>query len=435
MAATCDARILIAPHGTVASYYLVATHTSPNLHMSGLPVPTLTDDGAMSVSQSSSSLTLPGQRQIILLFGGQSAEHEVSRVTAAHVLASLDPAEFRVTPIGITTEGLWLHACDALAVQGVSLMAEPRDPGALEVVGDAVDIGTVLSSALQEQPSAVVLPMLHGPFGEDGTVQGLLELSGVAYVGSGVLGSALAMDKVMAKQVLGAVGIPQVRYTAVHEADYRSGPPERFCASTIEQLGLPCFVKPANMGSSVGVSRATNLSEMREAIDAALLYDQWIVIEEAVTAREIEVAVIGNRSPETSVPGEIRPADEFYSYSDKYLAGAAELLVPAPLSASEIAAVQEMAVKVYQSLRCEGLARVDFFYEDPGRGFLCSEVNTMPGFTPISMFPKLWQHSGLSYQNLIRRLIDLALERAAQRRRFTQRTPTSRGERSTQERT
>ena len=185
------------------------------------------------------------------------------------------------------------------------------------------------------------------------------------------------------------------------------------------------------MGSSVGVSRAATLPEMLEAVEAALLYDQWIVIEEAVTAREIEVAVIGNRFPEVSVPGEIRPADEFYSYSDKYLAGAAELLIPAPLAAREVAVLQEMAVEVYRSLRCEGLARVDFFYEDPGRGFLCSEVNTMPGFTPISMFPKLWQHSGLSYQDLIRRLIDLALQRASERRRFTQRTPTSRGERST----
>ncbi len=385
----------------------------------------------MPVSQNPISSSLPGPRHVILLFGGQSAEHEVSKVTAAHVLASLDPAEFRVTPIGITTDGRWLHSPDALAVQGVSLKTDPLDPGALEVAGETLDIGAVLSAALNDQPPAVVLPMLHGPLGEDGTVQGLLELSGVAYVGSGVLGSALAMDKVMAKQVLGAVGIPQVRYLAVHESDYRSGPPERFCASAIDHLGLPCFIKPANMGSSVGVSRATTLPEMLEAVETALLYDQWIVIEEAVTAREIEVAVIGNRFPEASTPGEIRPADEFYSYSDKYLAGAAELLIPAPLTASEVDAIQEMAVEVYRSLRCEGLARVDFFFEDPGRGFLCSEVNTMPGFTPISMFPKLWQHSGLSYQDLIRRLIDLALQRASERRRFTQRTPTSRGERST----
>jgi D-alanine-D-alanine ligase len=378
-----------------------------------------------------------------LLFGGQSAEHEVSCVTAAHVLAALDPNEFRVTPIGITIEGVWVHAHEALKVQGLALnLSDPSNPGdqvgraeigALKVAGDPIDIGAVLAAAVTYTPPAVVLPMLHGPLGEDGTIQGLLELSGIAYVGSGVLGSALAMDKAMAKQVLGSLSIPQVRYIAAHEADYRSGTPGDFCASVVDQLGLPCVVKPANMGSSVGVSRATDLPALREAIETALTYDQWLVFEEAVTAREIEVAVIGNQDPEASIPGEIRPADEFYSYTDKYLAGTAELLIPAPLSPAEVSEVQELAVTVYRALRCEGLARVDFFFESPGRGFLCSEVNTMPGFTPISMFPKMWQHSGLEYPDLIRRLIDLALERAAGRRRVTVRQPTSRGERSAKE--
>jgi D-alanine--D-alanine ligase len=377
----------------------------------------------------------PEVRHVIVLFGGQSAEHDVSRVTAAHVIAALDPAEFRVTPIGISTEGEWFHAPDALKVQGVALENTSADPGALEVEGDPIDMGGLLALALHDQPAAVVLPLLHGPLGEDGTIQGLLELSGLAYVGSGVLGSALAMDKAMAKLVLGATGVPQVRYLAVHETDYRSQDPGIFSSFVAEQLGMPCFVKPANMGSSVGVSRATDSLEMVAAIESALLYDQWIVIEEAVTAREIEVAVIGNHFPEASLPGEIRPADEFYSYADKYVFGAAELLIPAPLSAAEVAEVRALAVEVYSTLRCEGLARVDFFLESPGRGFLCSEVNTMPGFTPISMFPKMWQHSGLSYQELIRRLIDLALDRASQRRRNTQRTPTSRGERSAKEAT
>lgn len=380
---------------------------------------------------------------MILLFGGQSAEHEVSCVTAAHVLAALDPSEFRVTPIGITTEGVWVHAHEALKVQGLAFnLSDPSNPsdragrseiGALKVAGDPIDMGAVLAAAVTYTPPAVVLPMLHGPLGEDGTIQGLLELSGIAYVGSGVLGSALAMDKAMAKQVLGSLSIPQVRYIAAHEADYHSVTPEEFCASVVDQLGLPCFVKPANMGSSVGVSRATDLPALREAIETALTYDQWLVFEEAVTAREIEVAVIGNQDPEASIPGEIRPADEFYSYTDKYLAGTAELLIPAPLSPAEVSEIQELAVTVYRALRCEGLARVDFFFESPGRGFLCSEVNTMPGFTPISMFPKMWQHSGLEYPDLIRRLIDLALERAAGRRRVTVRQPTSRGERSAQE--
>jgi len=354
-------------------------------------------------------------------------------VTAAHVLAALDPHEFTVVPIGITTAGLWVHAHEALQVQGCALGEHPRDPGSLKVEGEPIDISAVLAVARQETPPAVVLPMLHGPLGEDGTIQGLLELSGIAYVGSGVLGSALAMDKAMAKQVLGSLGIPQVRYIAAHEADYRVATPEQFCTSVIDQLGLPCFVKPANMGSSVGVSRAVDLPEMITAIETALRYDEWFVIEEAVTAREIEVAVIGNQAPEASLPGEIRPADEFYSYSDKYLSGTAELLIPAPLSPEETSQVRELAVTAYRALRCEGLARVDFFYEQPGRGFLCSEINTMPGFTPISMFPKMWQHSGLSYPKLIRRLIDLALQRAERRRRETVRQPTSRGERSAQE--
>lgn len=394
----------------------------------------------MPITHHSDSAPSTEPRHVILLFGGQSAEHEVSCVTAAHVLAALDPNEFRVTPIGITTEGVWVHAHEALKVQGLasnpgnsSDRAGRSEIGALKVAGDPIDIGAVLAAAVTYTPPAVVLPMLHGPLGEDGTIQGLLELSGITYVGSGVLGSALAMDKAMAKQVLGSLSIPQVRYIAAHEADYRSVTPEEFCASVVDQLGLPCFVKPANMGSSVGVSRATDLPALREAIETALTYDQWLVFEEAVTAREIEVAVIGNQDPETSIPGEIRPADEFYSYTDKYLAGTAELLIPAPLSPAEVSEVQELAVTVYHALRCEGLARVDFFFESPGRGFLCSEVNTMPGFTPISMFPKMWQHSGLEYPDLIRRLIDLALERAAGRRRVTVRQPTSRGERSAQE--
>ena len=237
----------------------------------------------------------------------------------------------------------------------------------------------------------------------------------------------------MAKQVLGSLGIPQVRYIATHEAEYRSAGPEDFCASVVDRLGLPCFVKPANMGSSVGVSRAVDLTELMTAVETALIYDEWIVIEEAVDVREIEVAVLGNHLPKASIPGEIRPGDEFYSYSDKYLAGTAELLIPAPLSEAEIREVRELAVAAYRALRCEGLARVDFFFEDPGRGFLCSEINTMPGFTPISMFPKMWQHSGLSYRDLIATLIDLALQRADRRRRETVRQPTSRGERSAQE--
>jgi D-alanine-D-alanine ligase len=257
--------------------------------------------------------------------------------------------------------------------------------------------------------------------GEDGTVQGMLDLANLPYVGSGVLGSAVAMDKAMAKQVLTAAGIPQARYRAFAEHEITPGLPARLAAD----LGLPVFVKPANMGSSVGVSKASSVEALREAIDHALTYDEMIVVEEAIVGREIEVAVLGTTTPEASVPGEIVPGEEFYSYEDKYVTDGAQLLVPAPLSDAAADEVRRLAVDTFRAMRCDGLARVDFFYEmdddGNGRGFLCNEVNTMPGFTPISMFPKLWMHSGLTYGELIDRLVDLALERHARRRRNTKR--------------
>jgi D-alanine-D-alanine ligase len=246
-------------------------------------------------------------------------------------------------------------------------------------------------------------------------VQGLLELANVAYVGSGVLGSALAMDKAMAKQVLAANGIAQARYRAVADHQRTPGLPAELAA----ELGLPCFVKPANMGSSVGVSKARTVEELRDGIEHALSYDEWVVVEEAISGREIEVAVLGGLQPEASVAGEIVPGAEFYDYDDKYVTDGAQLLVPAPLTPEAMADVRTLAVKVFEVLRGDGLARVDFFYEEAGRGFLCNESNTMPGFTPISMYPKLWQASGVGYAELIDRLVELALERHARRRRNT----------------
>jgi D-alanine-D-alanine ligase len=253
--------------------------------------------------------------------------------------------------------------------------------------------------------------------GEDGTVQGLLELADVAYVGSGVLGSALAMDKAMAKEVLRAAGVPQARHRALAEHEIHDLALQR----VIDDLGLPVFVKPANMGSSVGVSKAATAEALREAVTFALEYDEMIVIEEAVDGREIEVAVLGNEHPEASLPGEIVPGDEFYSYDDKYVTDGAQLLVPAPLPDEAVEEVRELAVRAFRALRCEGLSRVDFFYEESGRGFLCNEVNTMPGFTPISMYPKLWIQAGMTYSALIDRLVDLAIERRQRRRRNTKR--------------
>jgi D-alanine-D-alanine ligase len=348
--------------------------------------------------------------KLVVLFGGQSAEHDVSCTTAAHVLRAADPAKYEITPVGISRQGTWAIAESARAALATGPSALP---GQLDPAGSTIMPTDVITNATR----TVVVPLLHGPMGEDGTVQGLLELANVPYVGSGVLGSALAMDKAMAKQVLSANGIPQARHRSFRAHEITPGLP----AALAEQLGLPLFVKPANMGSSVGVSKAKTVEAVRDAIDTALSYDEWVVAEEAIVGREIEVAVLGNLEPRASLPGEIVPGAEFYDYSDKYLDDGSQSLVPAPLTAEQTAAVQAMAVRVFTTLRCDGLARVDFFFEEDGRGFLCNEVNTMPGFTPISMYPKLWIASGLSYPELIDELVRLAIERHGRQHRNTAR--------------
>ncbi|MFT7598362.1 MAG: D-alanine-D-alanine ligase [Acidimicrobiales bacterium] len=246
--------------------------------------------------------------------------------------------------------------------------------------------------------------------GEDGTVQGLLELLNVPYVGAGVLGSALTMDKAKAKEVLGAAGVPQTRWLTLHEPNW-----DGTTDFIIDQLGLPCFVKPANMGSSIGVSRAATADELDTAIATALRYDEWIVIEEAVEAREIEFAVLGNTELSVSVPGEIVPGADFYDYEDKYIDGAAQLVIPAVLPPETVEQMQALAGQAYRLLRVEGMARADFLFEEGGRGPLLNELNTIPGFTPISMYPKLWEASGKSYPKLIDELVELAIERHRRR--------------------
>ncbi len=355
---------------------------------------------------------------LIVLFGGESAEHDVSCTTAAHVLRAADPAKYRITPVGIATDGQW-----ALAEGAVAALSNGPDaiPGRLDPRGSTLSPTPMLADATSGPERTVVLPLLHGPMGEDGTVQGMMELADVPFVGSGVLGSAVAMDKAMAKQVTAAAGIPQARYRAFAEHEMTPGLPTELTG----ELGLPAFVKPANMGSSVGVSKAHSVEELRDAIRHALTYDEMVVVEECVEGREIEVAVLGNQHPEASVAGEIVPGEEFYSYEDKYVTDGAQLLIPAPIGDAAMDEVRALAVDAFRALRCEGLARVDFFYErndvGAGRGFLLNEVNTMPGFTPISMFPKLWMHSGMEYGELIDRLVELAIDRHSRRRRNTKR--------------
>ena len=345
--------------------------------------------------------------RLVVLFGGASAEHDVSCVSASHVLRAADPDRYELLPVGITRTGEW-----TLSESAAKALAEGPDamPAQLAIEGPALDpLPTV--SPTDDGQQVVVLPLLHGPMGEDGTVQGLLELAGVPYVGSGVLGSALCMDKAMAKVVTSAAGIPQGRSLATRDVEID----DAFHRRVVAELGLPVFVKPANLGSSVGITKAHDEIELVEAVRLARSHDEWVVVEEAIDGREIEVAVLGNAEPRASVPGEIVPSHEFYDYVDKYVEGAAELLVPAPLPDEVTDEVRALAVKAFTALRCDGMARVDFFYEEHGRGLLLNEVNTIPGFTPISMYPALWAASGVPYDELVDELVRLALERHAHR--------------------
>jgi D-alanine-D-alanine ligase len=357
----------------------------------------------------------PGDRiRLVVIFGGQSAEHEVSLVTARHVLAATDQDRYDIQPIGITRDGRWVAADDAAR----ALAKGPDElPEALDASGpDAEPLPTLVAESGAGR--VVVFPLLHGPLGEDGTVQGMLELAGVPYVGCGVLASALAMDKAMAKEVFAHHGIPQARHVALHESDLgragdgAGGTQRGSVLDRLEvELDYPMFVKPANMGSSVGVTKAHDRAELAAALDEARTFDEWLVVEESVVGREIECAVLGNLEPRASLPGEIRPGAEFYDYDDKYANGTAELIIPAELPPGVTEQLQEMAVQAFKALRCEGMARVDFFYEPDGRGLLVNEINTIPGFTPISMYPKMWEASGLAYPDLIDELIRLALDR------------------------
>ena len=349
--------------------------------------------------------------RLVVLFGGRSAEHEVSCVSARHVLAAVDRTRYDVAAIGITRNGRWIAADAAVAAlpEAAPSLPSPDDLGA------SAEVDPLPAVAGTNGAATVVFPLLHGPMGEDGTIQGLLELAGVPYVGAGVLASSVCMDKGAAKDVLGRHGLPQPRWVCRREQDLL---PAHLTAVAAD-LGLPVFVKPANMGSSVGVSRADTADELGAAVTKALRYDEYVVIEEAVVRpREIEVAVLGNAKVRASLPGEVVPSHEFYDFEDKYEAGTAGLCVPAELEPAQVGEVQALAVAAYRALRVDGMARVDLFFEAEGRGVLVNEVNTIPGFTPISMYPRLWEASGLPYPLLVDELVRLAVERHRRRSTF-----------------
>jgi D-alanine-D-alanine ligase len=341
------------------------------------------------------------RKKIVVLFGGRSGEHEVSIRSAASVISALDQGKYEVIPVAITKEGRWLPPAASVAL----LPADSRQ-------ATSTDTAVVVS---QEPGSAsgvdVVFPVLHGTFGEDGTVQGFFELADVAYVGAGVIGSACGMDKDVMKRLFREAGLPTVEHVALLRRD-RGGRVEEL----EKRFGYPLFVKPANLGSSVGITKAHNREELLGALELAAQYDRKIVVERAVTGREIECSVLGNDDPKASVPGEIVPANEFYDYAAKYVDENSRLLIPAPLTAEQTREVQRLAVAAFRAIECCGLARVDVFLEEKTGKVLLNEINTMPGFTSISMYPKMWEASGVSYKELIDRLIELALEKQAEKK-------------------
>ena len=339
--------------------------------------------------------------RIVLLYGGQSAEHEVSRVSAAHVLRAIDTTRYEVEPVAITPDGRWLRSDATLAA-----LAAGDLPDALDTGGTALEPQGAVAPVRPGQ-DVVVLPILHGPRGEDGTVQGLLELADVAYVGCGVLGSAVNMDKATSKVVAQAAGLPVARWIAARDTEID----DALIARVGAELGWPVFVKPANMGSSVGVSKATDPASLRGALAEATAFDEFVVIEEAISGRELEVGVIGNEAPRASVVGEIVPTHDFYDYEDKYVDGNSYMVIPADVPEAVSDEMRALALRAYRALRCDGLARVDFFYDADERGLVFNEINTMPGFTPYSMFPSLWAATGLPYEDLIDELVRLALAR------------------------
>ena len=386
-----------------------------------------------------------------ILFGGRSGEHEVSLLSAASVLAAIDREKFDVTPIGITKKGRWLAAADARGLLNGDAGAVGRrlragDPEATlgaRLLSEGIPTLMAPEPASQGQTGKaidVVFPVLHGTFGEDGTIQGLFELAGIAYVGSGVLGSAAGMDKDVMKRLFAEAGLPIVKDVTLLRADWEKSP--RKAISVVEKaLKYPVFVKPANLGSSVGISKAHDRAELGPALTLAAKYDRKLIVEQGVggkakrgsqagrggqsglgggaaRAREFEVAVLGNDDPKASVVGEIIPGKEFYDYEAKYLSEGSVPVIPAKISRSESRRIREMALTAFKACDLSGLARVDFLMEPEGKKRIyLNEVNTMPGFTQISMYPKLWEATGLSYKQLITQLIELALERHAEKAR------------------
>jgi D-alanine-D-alanine ligase len=352
--------------------------------------------------------------RVVVVFGGRSAEHEVSVVSARALVAALDPERCEVLLVGIDKDGRWHMLPElpgrtsgelpAVTTESGHLVALPRDPGDSALVADDGS----------RKEIDVVFPLLHGPYGEDGTIQGMLELAGIPYVGAGVLGSALGMDKAVQKVLFEKVGLPVVPHEVVHEREWEED--RESVEARAQGLGLPLFVKPATLGSSVGITKVKRLDDLAAAIEEALSYARKALVEKSMEGfREIECAVLGNDDPVASVPGEIIPGAEFYDYRAKYIDEGTQLRVPADLDPAVTEEIQRMAVAAFQAIEAAGMARVDFFYREPD--IVVNEINTIPGFTHVSMYPKMWEASGLPYPELVDRLIELAIERHQKERK------------------
>jgi D-alanine-D-alanine ligase len=368
--------------------------------------------------------------RIGLIYGGKSGEHEVSLKTAAAVLQQLDFAKYDVIPFYITKQGEWRKGPLLTGAEQLRMLAGAEEVRELEralaIPGHAAAAGAHFPIPLVGHTSAqhadtvsidVVMPLLHGTFGEDGTIQGLLELANVPYVGAGVLASAVGMDKITMKKIFAQEGLPQCLFRHFTRSQWEKD--QAYLVAEIElTLGYPCFVKPANLGSSVGISKAANRKQLLEAVRIAFEFDRKVIVEESVNAREIEVSVLGNDEPETSVPGEVVSSNEFYDYRAKYVDGKSQLIIPADIPEETKREAQQLAVRAFQAIDGAGLARVDFFLTREDGRLLVNEINTMPGFTPYSMYPLLWKESGKSYGQLLDDLIRLALERHREKQRI-----------------
>ncbi|HZP32953.1 MAG TPA: D-alanine--D-alanine ligase family protein [Candidatus Acidoferrales bacterium] len=361
-----------------------------------------------------------------VIFGGRSGEHEVSLASAASVIRALDPEKYEAVPVGIGKDGRWFIGTPAQKMlpdvlrqgQRVMLSADPN-------VGALMPLE---QSSTGSQRLDVIFPVLHGTYGEDGTVQGLLDLAGIPYVGSGVIGSAVGMDKDMAKRLFMQEGLPVGEFLAILRSEWETGR-EHVLKTVARKFRFPVFVKPATLGSSVGMTKVHSRKELATALDLASEFAQKILVERNIRGREIEVSVLGNDEPKASLPGEIIPHREFYDYTAKYLEEGTQLEIPAKLTKTQVRRFQEYAVRAFRCLECRGMARVDFFLEKPSGRIYLNEINTIPGFTSISMYPKLWEASGIPYRDLIDRLIQLALSehREKQRTKYSIELPAGSG--------